>query len=110
MTCINNADRVGIVKRKKEGKALQWKLIIARKELNLNQEDMGKVLKIQKDTYGRKERGDLQFTQDEIFLLSEYFDKQVDEIFLPRNSINNAQQRKKCINDESGSGDKRAAT
>lgn len=69
---------------------MQWKLIILRRNKGLNQDDMAKILNISVDSYGRKERGQFQFTIDEMFLISEYFDKPVDEIFLPRNSINNA--------------------
>ncbi|GGB43372.1 transcriptional regulator [Lentibacillus populi] len=70
---------------------MQWNLIIERKKQNLSQDDLAKILNISKDTYGRKERGQLQFNQDEMFLLSEYFGKTVEEIFLPRNCIKNAQ-------------------
>jgi len=64
--------------------------MVLRKKHNLNYNNMAKILNISKDTYGRKERGESQFTLDEMFLLSKYFDLPLDEIFLPRDCINNA--------------------
>ncbi|MFD1416849.1 helix-turn-helix transcriptional regulator [Oceanobacillus jeddahense] len=69
---------------------MQWNLIISRKELKLSQVDMAKELKMSKDTYGRKERGETQFTADEMFLISDFLGKPIDQIFLRRKCINNA--------------------
>lgn len=68
---------------------MQWNLIIIRKEKGLNQEDVAKTLGISTDAYGMKERGKLQFKADEMFTLSNYFGKRIDEIFLPANFGNN---------------------
>ncbi len=65
---------------------MQSKLLVLRKEEALSQSDMARILKISLTSYGEKERGQKEFTQDEMFLLSEYFDKPIDEIFLPRKS------------------------
>ncbi|MGM0940323.1 MAG: helix-turn-helix transcriptional regulator [Bacillota bacterium] len=63
----------------------QWNLIRLRKERNLTQYDMKNLLNISKDAYGMKERGNAQFTMDEMFILSKYFDLPLEQIFLPRN-------------------------
>ena len=65
---------------------MQGRLLILRKEEALSQSDMAKILKISVASYGKKERGQKEFTQDEMFLLGEYFDKPISEIFLPRKS------------------------
>lgn len=78
---------------------MQWNLIILRKELKLNQTEMAKKLGMNKDTYGRKERGEYQFTLNEMFSISNILDKPIDEIFLPRDCINNAvEEESKCNN------------
>lgn len=64
---------------------MQWKLIITRKEKHLKQEDLAKLLKISTDAYGMKERSQLQFKADEMFILSDYFDKKIEQLFLPSN-------------------------
>lgn len=64
---------------------MQWNLIRLRKEKGLTQVDMGKVLNITHESYGQKERGDRQFRQDEMFMLSDYFGKPFEDIFLDRN-------------------------
>lgn len=69
---------------------MQWNLITLRRQHNLNQSKMSDILDISHDTYGRKERGQLQFNSDEMFFLSDYFGEPIEKIFLPRNCINNA--------------------
>lgn len=63
---------------------LQWNLIRIRKELKLSQKDVAKILGISTDAYGMKERGEVQFKQDEMFILSRYFGLPMEVIFLPR--------------------------
>lgn len=69
---------------------MQYNLFILRKKHKISQKEMADVLKINIDTYGRKERGELQFKMDEMFLISKFFDKIMDDIFLSDNCINNA--------------------
>ncbi|MBT2600919.1 MULTISPECIES: helix-turn-helix transcriptional regulator [unclassified Oceanobacillus] len=64
---------------------MQWNLIRFRKELNLNQKDMSKLLKLSEAAYRYRERGERQFLMDEMFLLSKFFGRPIEEIFLPRN-------------------------
>lgn len=63
---------------------MQWNLIRLRKESNLSQRQMAELLNISENSYGMKERGNKQFTSDEMFSLSKYFGKPLDQIFLPR--------------------------
>jgi len=62
---------------------MQWNLIILRKEKRLKQVDVAEVIGISADAYGQKERGQLQFKANEMFVLSDFFGKKVEEIFLP---------------------------
>lgn len=64
---------------------MQWELLILRRKSELNQKDMAKLLGISTDAYGMKERGEMQFKMNEIFAISDYFNKTVEEIFLKRN-------------------------
>lgn len=64
---------------------LQWNLIIVRKEHGITQEKLAEVLGISEDAYGLKERGKVQFKADEMFIISDYFDKTIEDIFLPVN-------------------------
>lgn len=63
----------------------QWNLIRLRSDRGLKQKDMAEMLGITKETYGMKERGQLQFSMDEMFTISRYFHVPIEDIFLPRN-------------------------
>lgn len=63
---------------------MQILLYKLRKQSNLTQNVMGDILNINPKTYGSKERGESEFTQDEMFKLADYFGKKIDDIFLPR--------------------------
>lgn len=65
---------------------MQSRLMILRKESGLYQKDVAKYLGITGEVYSHKERGIRQFTADEMFKISDLFNKTLDEIFLDRNS------------------------
>jgi len=71
-----------------EGTKMQLLLYKIRKHHRLTQLDMANIINISSNTYGAKERGDYEFTQDEMFILADYFCKKVDDIFLPRRHQN----------------------
>lgn len=75
---------------------MQWNLIRIRKENGLTQKKMAEILGIAADTYGMKERGKLQFTQDEMFFLSRYFNLPLEVIFLPRD-LGKTEKKKKEV-------------
>lgn len=62
---------------------IQINLIGLRKEKHLKQEDMANLLGISIVSYGAKELGKKQFKCNEMFTLSKYFNKSVEDIFLP---------------------------
>ena len=62
---------------------MQEKLIKLRKVYNVRQKDLADYLNISERTYCNKEKGISQFTSDEMFALSKYFKKSLEEIFLP---------------------------
>lgn len=64
-------------------KILQWKLIKLRKERKVTQKDLANFIGISESSYINKETGKFQFKQNEMFMISNYFNKAVDEIFLP---------------------------
>ncbi len=65
---------------------VQIKLYELRKNADLTQIQLAKKLGISANQYGKKERGQQEFTQDEMFLLSKLFNKSISDIFLPRRS------------------------
>ena len=69
---------------------MQWNLIRVRKENNMTQEEVANLLNISKSAYQNKEASRSSFRDYEMFMLSEYFDKPLDEIFLPPNCIDSA--------------------
>lgn len=62
---------------------MQEKLINLRKVYNVRQKELAEYLNISEKTYCNKEKGISQFTSDEMFALSKYFKKSLEEIFLP---------------------------
>lgn len=57
-----------------------------RKEAGLTQAELAKELGISEVSYRQKEKGQRSFTQDEMFFLSIFFNKSIQDIFLPRKS------------------------
>lgn len=64
---------------------MQKNLYALRKAKDLTQYEMAKQLGISTRTYNRKELGITQFTGNEMFMLSKFFDEPIEEIFLPTN-------------------------
>lgn len=67
---------------------MQSKLYSIRKSKKLSQEEMAKLLNMSRISYGKKERGDVEFTIDEMFDISNEFQLPIDDIFLPRSNQN----------------------
>ena len=65
---------------------MQILLYKLRKEKGISQKEISSVIHISVNQYGKKERGENEFTQDEMFELSNFFKKPIAEIFLPRKS------------------------
>lgn len=65
---------------------MQTLLYGLRKERNLTQEEMADKIGISENAYHQKEKGQRPFTQDEMFFLGKFFNKPIQEIFLPRES------------------------
>lgn len=56
-------------------------LYVARREKRLKQKDLAEILNIHSVTYSRKERGELEFTLNEAFILADYFKVSIEELF-----------------------------
>ncbi|WP_297987969.1 helix-turn-helix transcriptional regulator [uncultured Anoxybacillus sp.] len=67
---------------------MQEKLIILRKKQGVTQKQLAEYLGISEKTYGLKERGEFQFTLEEMFKLRDFFGKRIEDIFLPRSNRN----------------------
>ena len=63
---------------------MQAKLYVLRKGAGMTQSDMASMLGISRVSYGKKERGSAEFTQDEMFKISDMFNLGIDDIFTPR--------------------------
>lgn len=63
---------------------MQTKLWEIRKSKKMNQSEVADILGITVQAYRLKEQGKSQFTQDEMFSLSKYFNLDIENIFLPR--------------------------
>ena len=67
---------------------MQEKLIILRKKRGVTQKQLAEYLGITEKTYGLKERGEFQFTLEEMFKLRDFFGKRIEDIFLPCSNKN----------------------
>lgn len=65
---------------------MQYKLYALRKskEVDMTQQDLASLLNIKAETYGKKERSEAKFDIDEMFILANYFNKDISELFVPR--------------------------
>lgn len=57
---------------------------LRKNQKKMTQQEVADYLGITVQTYRAKEKGHYEFTQDEMFALSELFDKDLNDIFLPR--------------------------
>ena len=64
---------------------MQIKLYVLRKEAGMTQGDMASKLGISRGSYAKKELSKSQFTQDEMFKISDMFNLSLNDIFIPRN-------------------------
>ena len=60
---------------------MNHQLYIARREAKIKQSDLAKMLGIHQVTYSRKESGSRDFTITEARMLSQIFNKSLDELF-----------------------------
>lgn len=65
---------------------MQSLLIGLRKEKGLSQKEAAKMLNLSEEAYRNKELGKSEFKMSEMFALSRFYSKTVDDIFLPRKS------------------------
>ena len=71
---------------------MQEKLFLLRKTSGVTQDAIAKMLDINPKTYASKEMGKTEFSMNEMFKIASYFNKHVEDIFLPtilQNGVNN---------------------
>lgn len=67
---------------------MQGNLIVIRKENGDTQKKLADLLGIDEGTYRRKELGKSQFNLQEMFAVADYYNRSVDQIFLPPKTTN----------------------
>lgn len=63
---------------------VQAKLIGLRKSNKINQKVIADLIGVSAKTYSDKELGKIQFNCTEMFIISNYFNTAIENIFLPR--------------------------
>lgn len=96
---FQNGNMIKVPKRYgREAYTMQSILLMLRKEQKkATQQEVANYLGISVATYRAKELGRREFTQDEMFALSKYFERPIDQIFLPRNYQNGTKRISKTI-------------
>ena len=61
---------------------MQTKLKGIRVEHGLTQADIADLIGVTRQTYAEKENGNQPFKADELFIISAYFDRPIEDIFL----------------------------
>ena len=67
----------------------QEKLASIRRSKNISQREVAALIGVATETYNNKELGKTQFKASEMFIIADYFNTTVDEIFLPPNFTKN---------------------
>ena len=62
---------------------MQTKLILLMKEKGITNKDLASKIKISEKQIGLKLKGKVAFKSTEMFIISDYFQKPIDEIFVP---------------------------
>ena len=62
---------------------MQTKLMAIRKESGVRQHELAKLLGITEKSYSFKELGKVEFKASEMFTLAKYFNKTIEDIFIP---------------------------
>ena len=71
---------------------MQLKLIMLMKENNITNKQLASILNISEKQVGKKLKGESDFKSSECFKLSKYFDKPIEDIFLPTMYENGTKQ------------------
>lgn len=67
---------------------MHWELVKLRREHKISQKKLAVLLGINASTYSLKETGGSDFKLNEIYFIAKYFNKRIEEIFLPNNIRN----------------------
>lgn len=62
---------------------MQEKLLLIRKKKNIKQQELADLLGISLNQYSQKEKGNYNFTCDEMFKIADYLKMSIEEIFIP---------------------------
>ncbi|MFL0197369.1 helix-turn-helix transcriptional regulator [Clostridium sp. WILCCON 0269] len=68
---------------------MQNKIEELRKRIGLNQEDLGKALKVSRQTISSIETGKYNPSLELAFVISDYFGKSIEEIFIHERRVEN---------------------
>ena len=73
---------------------MQTKLKGVRVEHGLTQADIADLIGVTRQTYAEKENGNQPFKADELFIISSYFDRPIEDIFLSSKYTKRIQEEK----------------
>lgn len=76
---------------------MQTKLKGLRAEHGLTQAHLAELLGITRQTYSEKEIGNQPFKAEELFIISSYFDKPIEDIFLSKKYTKRIQNDKQGV-------------
>lgn len=65
----------------------QERLAAIRRAKNISQREIADLIGVATETYNNKELGKTQFKASEMFIIADFFNKKIEEIFLPPNFI-----------------------
>lgn len=63
----------------------QTKLASIRRSKNISQREVASLIGVATETYNNKELGKTQFKASEMFIIADFFETTIEEIFLPPN-------------------------
>ena len=81
---------------KGDEKMQQEKLASIRRSQNISQREIAKLIGVATETYNNKELGKTQFKASEMFIIADFFDARIDDIFLPPYFMNHEVKEEVC--------------
>lgn len=79
----DNGTKIKLSIRQKGDGNMQGKLILLMKENNITNKELASKIGISEKQIGLKLKGETDFKSSEMFKISEFFHKNINEIFLP---------------------------
>mgnify|MGYP001377245296 CR=1 FL=1 len=75
----------------------QERLAAIRRAKNISQREIADLIGVATETYNKKELGKTQFKASEMFIIADFFNKKIEEIFLPPNFIKREVEKREVM-------------